>query len=56
MKKLMKKSKASKNNFEAYACSCPTSCTCNTTAKRNWSYVKKKYKLNTTNFLFLCNC
>ena len=22
----------------------------------NWSYVKKKYKLNTTNFLFLCNC
>ena len=21
-----------------------------------WSYVKKKYKLNTTNFLFLCNC
>ena len=25
-------------------------------AKDNWSYVKKKYKLNTTNFLFLCNC
>lgn len=23
---------------------------------RTWSYVKKKYKLNTTNFLFLCNC
>lgn len=23
---------------------------------RYWSYVKKKYKLNTTNFLFLCNC
>ena len=23
---------------------------------RSWSYVKKKYKLNTTNFLFLCNC
>ena len=23
---------------------------------RIWSYVKKKYKLNTTNFLFLCNC
>ena len=22
----------------------------------DWSYVKKKYKLNTTNFLFLCNC
>ena len=22
----------------------------------SWSYVKKKYKLNTTNFLFLCNC
>ena len=22
----------------------------------HWSYVKKKYKLNTTNFLFLCNC
>ena len=21
-----------------------------------WSYVKKKYKLNTTTFLFLCNC
>ena len=21
-----------------------------------WSYVKKKYKLNTTNFLSLCNC
>ena len=21
-----------------------------------WSYVKKKYKLNATNFLFLCNC
>ena len=21
-----------------------------------WSYVKKKYKLNITNFLFLCNC
>ena len=25
-------------------------------AAANWSYVKKKYKLNTTNFLFLCNC
>lgn len=25
-------------------------------AKTIWSYVKKKYKLNTTNFLFLCNC
>ena len=24
--------------------------------KLYWSYVKKKYKLNTTNFLFLCNC
>ena len=24
--------------------------------KAEWSYVKKKYKLNTTNFLFLCNC
>lgn len=24
--------------------------------KGRWSYVKKKYKLNTTNFLFLCNC
>lgn len=23
---------------------------------QEWSYVKKKYKLNTTNFLFLCNC
>ena len=23
---------------------------------KEWSYVKKKYKLNTTNFLFLCNC
>ena len=23
---------------------------------KKWSYVKKKYKLNTTNFLFLCNC
>ena len=23
---------------------------------QKWSYVKKKYKLNTTNFLFLCNC
>ena len=23
---------------------------------KTWSYVKKKYKLNTTNFLFLCNC
>ena len=23
---------------------------------QTWSYVKKKYKLNTTNFLFLCNC
>ena len=22
----------------------------------DWSYVKKKYKLNVTNFLFLCNC
>ena len=22
----------------------------------SWSYVKKKYKLNATNFLFLCNC
>lgn len=22
----------------------------------NWSYVKKKYKLNATNFPFLCNC
>ena len=26
------------------------------TASFLWSYVKKKYKLNTTNFLFLCNC
>ena len=26
------------------------------TALLSWSYVKKKYKLNTTNFLFLCNC
>ena len=25
-------------------------------ANNFWSYVKKKYKLNTTNFLFLCNC
>ena len=25
-------------------------------APEQWSYVKKKYKLNTTNFLFLCNC
>lgn len=25
-------------------------------AGADWSYVKKKYKLNTTNFLFLCNC
>lgn len=40
MKKLMKKSKASKNNFEAYACSCPTSCTCSTTAKKNSNYVE----------------
>ena len=23
---------------------------------RLWSYVKKKYKLNATNFPFLCNC
>ena len=22
----------------------------------NWSYVKKKYKLNVTNFPFFCNC
>ena len=27
-----------------------------TAIKQIWSYVKKKYKLNTTNFLFLCNC
>lgn len=26
------------------------------TLSDSWSYVKKKYKLNTTNFLFLCNC
>lgn len=26
------------------------------TVTKDWSYVKKKYKLNTTNFLFLCNC
>ena len=25
-------------------------------SSKRWSYVKKKYKLNTTNFLFLCNC
>ena len=25
-------------------------------AGADWAYVKKKYKLNTTNFLFLCNC
>lgn len=25
-------------------------------ATGTWSYVKKKYKLNATNFLFLCNC
>ena len=32
--------------------------TANSTSKNytGWSYVKKKYKLNTTNFLFLCNC
>lgn len=40
MKKLTKKSNASKNNFEAYACSCPTSCYCNTTAKSNSNYVE----------------
>ncbi len=40
MKKLMKKRKASKNNFEAFACVCPTSCTCNTTARRNSNYVE----------------
>ena len=28
----------------------------NTKSELVWSYVKKKYKLNTTNFLFLCNC
>ena len=28
----------------------------NLTPKLIWSYVKKKYKLNTTNFLSLCNC
>ena len=22
----------------------------------DWSYVKKKYKLNVTNFPFFCNC
>ena len=27
----------------------------NLTPKLIWSYVKKKYKLNTTNFLSLCN-
>ena len=27
-----------------------------TIMRYGWSYVKKKYKLNTTNFLFLCNC
>lgn len=29
---------------------------CDNTLCKQWSYVKKKYKLNTTNFLFLCNC
>ena len=29
---------------------------CGDAASNIWSYVKKKYKLNTTNFLFLCNC
>ena len=28
----------------------------NHSVSADWSYVKKKYKLNTTNFLFLCNC
>lgn len=23
---------------------------------KGWSYVKKKYKLNVTNFPFFCNC
>ena len=26
------------------------------TTDENWSYVKKKYKLNVTNFPFFCNC
>lgn len=30
--------------------------TCYPVDSVQWSYVKKKYKLNTTNFLFLCNC
>lgn len=34
MKKLMKKNKVSNNYFEAYACKCPTSCTCNSTVKK----------------------
>ena len=25
-------------------------------SRSGWSYVKKKYKLNATNFPFLCNC
>ena len=26
------------------------------TIRNYWSYVKKKYKLNVTNFPFFCNC
>lgn len=40
MKKLIKKSKVSKNTFEAYACVCPTSCSCSTSAKKNSNYVE----------------
>ena len=29
---------------------------CNYVSDYVWSYVKKKYKLNATNFPFLCNC
>lgn len=39
------------NDLRIYEGRCPT-----LRAQRDWSYVKKKYKLNATNFPFLCNC
>lgn len=44
------------NSYSIYTYDNYGSQTLKTSGNKIWSYVKKKYKLNTTNFLFLCNC
>ncbi|WP_407647649.1 CLI_3235 family bacteriocin precursor [Clostridium brassicae] len=40
MKKLNKKNHNLQGTLESYSCNCPTSCYCNTQAKKNSNYVE----------------